>query len=449
MSSSFKYILCLLLILIQISISIRYGFSGQSQILLGVNILLTIIYVSRLKGLRQDLFSLFFIVSVVCSLHVVALLQIYDTSSYTYYDNDFSHLAIFANEVMSVSLFSCLLWGALIPYKKNIKNRLIITRHYSKSSARIIYLLGIMASLVCAVLGLDRMGAEVKTVLPFHLTGVLNIFRNALMPFLISLYIYDRTAVDGKGLSKTEWIAIFTFGILEVFTRLSKSTLLTIFVPAFVVLFFLNRINRSFVIKVLMPALAIFLVLYPIIGLLRNYDEVNASTLKTVSSQVSGSDEDRLTTIFGRVFEAGAHYMRSYPIIEKDIYFDFSRAPLIILEGGSAAYVTHVIDGYKDDAIHSSGTTGITDPYLLGGKGLCFVVLSMLALFGRIADRHHNTTHVLYIVWAFLLYYRFVLFLNVSSFIGPTAVSFIVTEILELLLIYYYYNKRTKIVLSL
>ena len=446
MKHRFKLFLIIALCLIQLGVYIRYGFSGQEAIIFVFNLLLTILYVSRLRGVKQDMFSLFYLISIVCSLHVVAFFQIYDPEKFTYYENDFRHLASFANEVLFVALLSCITWGAVVPYKKYNPQTLVITRHYSQRLVRTVFILAILASLTCAALGLDRMGAEVKTVLPFHLNGILNTFRNAIMPFLISLYVYDKTAANGKGLSNTEWIAIFVFGVFEVFARLSKSTLAMIFIPAFVVLLFLKRINKSFVIKVLIPAIALFLALYPIIGLMRYYDDVNSNTLKSASSEVSNSEESRLTAIYSRVFEAGEHYIRSYQLLEKDYLFDFSRAPLIIIEGGSAAFFTHVVDGFADDAKHSSGTTGITDPYLFGGKGFCFIVLCLLSLFGRIVDRHNNTKQILYIVWAFLLYYKYVLFVNVSSFIGPTAISFIVTEFLELLFIYYYYKRRTILV---
>ena len=138
--------------------------------------------------------------------------------------------------------------------------------------------------------------------------------------------------------------------------------------------------------------------------------------------------------------------MDCYYLFANKPFFDFSRVPKIMEEKGCAGYYTHVVEGISKYTVHSSGTTGVTDPYLIGGMGLCFIVFIALTFFGMTIDRRIPQTSILYKVLAIQIFYQFVLFKNLTAFIDHLSLSFISTLIIQLLLIKLYSNKYIKLV---
>lgn len=86
----------------------------------------------------------------------------------------------------------------------------------------------------------------------------------------------------------------------------------------------------------------------------------------------------KLATPLNRTFMTPAQYMKDYSYINNEALFDFSKAPVLYAMGGSAVYQTFIIDGYPPTAIHSSGTSGLTDPLLHGGYGLSYIIVVSL-----------------------------------------------------------------------
>ena len=300
--------------------------------------------------------------------------------------------------------------------------------------------------MLCMIFGISRMGSDSGIVLPFKLNGMLYMYRTVIVPYLLFIYVYNRIS-NGKNMKPHEYLIMFLYGLLEVFVRLSKSALINVFFPL-LVFAVLSRFSKQIkgIYKYAIPVVAVFILLYPIITYMRYSEQVNQESFINAYQRSQVEDEDEGLDIYKRFFHGGKHYMDCYYLFANKPFFDFSRVPKIMEEKGCAGYYTHVVEGISKYTVHSSGTTGVTDPYLIGGMGLCFIVFIALTFFGMTIDRRIPQTSILYKVLAIQIFYQFVLFKNLTAFIDHLSLSFISTLIIQLLLIKLYSNKYIKLV---
>lgn len=375
-------------------------------------------------------------------MHIIAFSQMYEKYNYS----DYANLSLFSNELLCVVLVSLMISHFLVRYPK-IKFQLIKSgRLIPRSTFYVLAFFSFVISMLCLVLGISRMGSDSGVVLPFKLNGVLYMYRTVIVPYLLFVYVYNRISND-KNLKPHEYLIMFLYGLLEVFVRLSKSALINVFFPLFVFAV-ISRVSKQIkdIYKYAVPVVAVFIFLYPIITYMRYSEQVNQESFMNAYQRSQVEDEDEGLEIFKRFFHGGEHYMDCYFLFDNKPFFDFSRVPMILVEKGCAGYYTHIIEGYSEDAVHSSGTTGITDPYLIGGKGLCFIVFIALTFIGMIIDRRITQSAILYKVLAIQIFYQFVLFKNLTAFIDHLFLSFISTLVIQLFIIKFYSNKYITVV---
>jgi hypothetical protein len=169
-----------------------------------------------------------------------------------------------------------------------------------------------------------------------------------------------------------------------MFIRVSKGAVLTSFLPAFVVLFITGKINKKTIITQVLPVVAIFLIFYPVIEKLRHVKSISFASVVEAFKIVNENGGN--SSPYLRVFISGIDYIKVRGVVGGNSFFDFRRAFTLAKLGGTAPFITHVIDNFSSSAHHSSGTTGIVDPLLWGGYGFCYIIVFILAIFTLIVD---------------------------------------------------------------
>lgn len=251
-----------------------------------------------------------------------------------------------------------------------------------------LFLIGsILLSLFCYSIGLGRMGAE-SVVLPFHLGGIINFFRSLLIPFLFAIFI-ESYVCNGQSIPKSIWLLFLVWCIIETFAWLSKSIIIRYLLPALILLYIYKKPSIKKIIRIAIPIALVFLFMYPIIEAMRL--ESGKSIVENYSSARKTTDDSYglsgVLAPLNRAFMFGSQYVQDIDYINENDIFDFSKLPLIVATGGSARYQTIVIDEFPPTAIHSSGTCGIMDPLLHGGRGLVYIVYLLIVSFASFIDR--------------------------------------------------------------
>ena len=270
-------------------------------------------------------------------------------------------------------------------------------------------IISIGLSLFSISTGLGRMGSE-AIVLPFHLGGIINLFRSSIMP------VFFCVAVENFRLRRIKfprklWLLYIFWCLLEIFAWMSKSIFVLNLLPALMYLYFSYKPRIKSIFMVTVPLSLFFIVLYPIIGTAR-HSEFTGSI--DVGSFVDAYDETRsndnetnpLLTPLNRTFGFGSKYAQDYNFINHNDLFDFSKVPILFSYNGAAKFQTHFIDGYPETARHSSGTNGLIDPLLHGGIGLLLIIILLNFFLARCLDNWYNKRY--YGIVAILLYPFFV-----------------------------------------
>lgn len=319
-----------------------------------------------------------------------------------------------------------------------------IPEYYLKIAFAIIFPI----SLFSYVMGIGRMGAE-AVVLPFHLTGIFVFSQTKLFPALFMVFIENRI-LNGARLKKSYFIWYFLWSVLMTFVLLSKGILVSNFIPLFIMMYFYFKPSRYTILKYSLPIITFFFFMYPIIGLLRLSADGNSEI--TITSIIEASDDadeptSRNDNAFlrplNRTFKTGSHYIYDYPALANDDFFDFSRVQVLSLLGGSARYQTLVMENYPETAHHSSGSSGLMDPILFGGKGFMYIVVFAIMLMAAFCDRLYKKNRIS--IYALLIYFIFDLIANHNISLIYDFTSIIVTFLS--IIIAYYANFRQKIVI--
>lgn len=248
-------------------------------------------------------------------------------------------------------------------------------------------LFNIGLSVFCFIIGLGRLGAE-PVQLPFHLGGLINIYRNVAVPILFSMII-ENYIRRNLAIKKSFWILYSIWTVVEIFAWLSKSVVIGSFIPVFFILFLYKKISIRALGKYLIPLIALFLIMYPVIEIMRSDSESTsvADSYKNSKEKADGQDSgNAIAKPLNRTFIFGAQFAQNYNYLKNDDLFDFSRLPTLLLYGGAARFQTLYIDGYPETAMHSSGTSGLMDPILHGGKGLLYIVIILIFLVALYTD---------------------------------------------------------------
>lgn len=380
------------------------------------------------------------------AFHLVKALQGEDsTFGYRITAIDYEHILSFGSKVLLVTCFTWIL-SSFVNAKRR-KEVIIYKPHLiSRHTINYIFVIMYLLSLFSLSIGLSRMGAH-GIELPFHLAGIITLIRISFFPMFFAV-IVENYILNKKSIPKKNFILLFVWALLETVVRLSKAALLGVFMPVGIVLYMYYRPSWRTLLKYVVPIFAIFILLYPIIEIMRNTDEGSLSkNISTASKQVENQDETTNPFIqpLNRAFMIPALYAKDYNWVDQTKFFDFSKAPVLVSWGGAARYQTFVIDGYPLGIAHSSGTTGLEDPLLHGGYGLCFIVIILLMIMANAIDslsnKHMNTIYIFLV----LLLWGFCKTQNISSIYDAIGMQYMLVRF-AIIYIAYYINFRRKIV---
>lgn len=323
----------------------------------------------------------------------------------------------FGIKVFFVSCLSIWLDSLFKRHSRNLDVKVHFKPKLVSESFIKVFILGCIAlSIFCYIIGLGRMGAE-GVVLPFHLGGIINFFRSLLVPFLFAIFL-EGYLCNNRKLPKKIWGLYLLWCFIEIFAWMSKSVIIRYLLPSFMLLYIYRKPSLGRIIRVLAPFILFFLFMYPIIEAMRL--ESGGSLIENYNSAKQNTEENSegnpLLKPLNRAFMFGMQYAQDVSYIDETDLFDFSKLPIIVATGGAARYQTVVIDGFPPTAIHSSGTCGIMDPLLHGGKGLVYIVMYFIVLLALYTDRliRKGYVSIAIILIQLLLYYN--LNENVSSF---------------------------------
>lgn len=328
-------------------------------------------------------------------------LVVHSISSYVNYyvgQKDFDRLLSFGALLFLITCISFVMFGT-----KSGKKRYCCKQYCPKLISplyiKLFFSLLFLIVVISYIEGVSRMSGEV-VALPFHLGGIINFFKSIVVPFLFAALV-ENYILNKKALPRKYFVLYFVYMLCETFVWMSKGILLNYLLPLLVVLVLYYRPNFNKMIKYITPVFILFLFLYPIIGIMRNIDggslKENFAEAKNEADENATEKPFVLITVLNRTFMTGYQFATDYDYIDKSSFFDFSRLPLLIIYRGAQAYQTHVIDGYPEDALTSSGTSGIMDPLLHGGYGLCYIVIILIMFIASRVD-------MLYVKRQFSLY---------------------------------------------
>lgn len=348
-------------------------------------------------------------------------------------------------------LFLSVLWYIMKPLSRVKKVFGYSPVVFSDKMITLVFLFVFPISIFSYMVGLGRMGAA-AVVLPFHLTGVLVYFQRTMVPTLFAIYVENKILHKRK-VKSVFYVCYIVWSFLMTFVFLSKSIFISNLIPLSMVLFFYYRPKRKTIIKYLGPIVLCFLFMYPLIGIMRLGQEGNKNMSSIIEAAYNDEDldeksknENAILRPLNRIFKTGAHFYYDYPILVNDGFFDFSRMSTIMALGGSARFQTIVVEGYQESAHHSSGTSGIMDPILVGGKGLMYITVFVIMFLAAFIDRLYKQRK--YSMYALLLFLTFGLICNHNvSILGD--IGLLVT-LLSVYLAYFFNfrNKSKEVVLS-
>ena len=237
-------------------------------------------------------------------------------------------------------------------------------------------------------------------------------------------------------------VGFFAWALLEMLVRTSKGAFLTSFLPTLIVYFISGNFNGKTAVTLFLPVITVFLVFYPVIENIRNIGDTSAESYEQAFKMSQDKDSDT-SSPYLRLFINGTDYMKVKDVVNKDnTLFSFRRAPLLYAMGGAPAYITHVIDNTPSWSHHSSGATGIVDPLLWGGYGLCYVFMILFSFISFYVDNSKLfRNNLLYQLIALMFLKTFYMSRSISFFIDPMFIASSVTIILEIIAARYYYKK--------
>ena len=353
-----------------------------------------------------------------------------------------SKILNFGIPIFTFSSITLFFLGVLLKRRK-IYNIIYLPRIVTSFQVKVLLFFCIGLSLFCYAIGLGRMGSE-AVVLPFHLGGIINLFRSFMMPFLFAI-IMEGYIIRKIKIPRFFWYYYIIWAIIEIFAWLSKSILVSHMLPVLVLFYMYYKPSLLRILKILVPLVVFFLFLYPIVELMRNVDKDVSfkDSFKTASVEADRNDEKKsFLTPLNRAFMFGQQYVQDYEYINEEDVFDFRKVPFIIAYGGSAGYQTYIIDNYPIGAHHSSGTCGIMDPLLFGGIGFMYIVIFIIVLIASLSDNLINRKCYSILIIIIMQLLMFTRNANVSTLISSTGMQTYLLTFISLYIAYRFNFKK-------
>ena len=331
---------------------------------------------------------------------------------------------IVVNLIIDIVWLFCI----ILKPRNNRCNYIYIPKQIPTKYINLFFLIIIFLSIFCYSIGLGKMGSD-AVVLPFHLGGIINLFRKVLVP-------------------KRYFVYFIFWSIIEMFSWLSKSIVIENFLPTLFVLYLYYRPSLKKTLLTLSMFALFFFSMYPIVANMR-YDDSNGLSNKLKNAKQINDEVDSNNSLYiplNRAFMTCNMYVKDYYYFDQENLFDFTRIPLLFALGGAEEYQTHVIDGFSIYANHSSGTTGLIDPLLHGGYGVCFIVIIILFLIANIVDYHLYKNEYSILAILLLIIYNYCNVNNISSFYNSVGVPILFVKLLAIYIAYYInFQRRYKI----
>ena len=415
-----------------------------NQFLLLCSAILTVLYTRRtpLYGNFAKyivLVGVYFSVVLIPSFHLIV-----DKNMPT--QADYNRFTSFGAPLYFITIIAFTLFDT----KKKNNNQSIIQYEPVPLSNRFVNIFFVLIYSLTAIaftLGIGRMGGE-DVVLPFHLTGVINLFRFYAVSFIFAA-IVENYILRGELFPRKYFVLYFVWILFEIFAWMSKSVLVSYLLPLMGLLYMYYRPPLKKIIKLTAPLIALFLFLYPVIGIMRSMDSGNfIENMKEARSEAYDDNEDShvLLTPLNRLFMTGPKYIRDYTYFNEDVLFDFTKLPMVIAAGGSPAFQTRVIDGFDESAHTSSGTTGIIDPMFHGGLGLCYIIVVLLVIVAiKIDSQFWKRQFGIYVVLLIMIY-NWILFANLSALYDGNGLQTTFMEVSSIIFAYYINFRKKEIV---
>lgn len=349
-------------------------------------IVLSYLFFSKISFNIANSFSSFFILIYIYASHSIILL-IPDLS------NKMSLIVQQSQFDFSLTLY--ILYFSIFIIHRKITNKNYNNYNFNKKNMFIkspiknkyIYLFFIsifIATLITYSLGISRMG-QASRELPFKLGGFLNYYRSIIIPVIFAVIVYRNYYFKSKKTILIYIVIMLIWVFLDSFVKLSRSTIIEYFVPLFQILIFTSVLSLKSTLKYLIPIIIIAFILFPVITALRNHDgNINFNAIREVSSD-NVSKNETFTTTYKRLFSNAYYYEKYIPYINNDI-FDFSNLRRIASIGGSHYFTTYVIDDLWGIEGHNSGSTGICDALLIGGRGFAYFSFILSTIFALYID---------------------------------------------------------------
>lgn len=439
--SSFKAFngLVLLTLFLETKLVLLPGVGDSTILLYFISLIMGIALVCRKQSIGIACYWVY--LYLLCSFIVVGCF--YGTGIMSSYKN--SQLSDFlsiseAGIAVFVVVFSFLLFFYNLPKTVCITER---TLFVPKIKFFPTFILAVILSLVSLFLGIGKMGYD-NYALPFHLSGIIQFYRAELYP-LIFLCVYASVPPAQNNKKKYYVLFFFVWALAECFVRFSKSALISSFLPIALYEIIKNKDLTMSGIKKFTPILLAFLALYPIIGLMREND---SKDIKATSNLIdmNNAGESMFIEPFNRVFYTGELFIQDNGLIANNNLFDFSNAIPIFAVGGSARYQTIVIEGYSDEANHSSGSTPFIDSLLIGGKGLMYITIFIFLYFAYLIDKRRYRGGNNIITAALCVgYYRLFDMLSISLIVSSFHLRLFIVYIVFIAYVKYKLNKEIKI----
>ncbi len=280
--------------------------------------------------------------------------------------------------------------------------------------------LGVLGSLVAAlVFGFGQMGLE-HHELPFHLDAVSTRFRISLAPaiFIVSLWVSDNHR------NRRLWMAtVFTMvvcAVLDAYVRGSRGSIVLAFLP----LIFLWCLTGTYTAGRKALTFAIILltvVLYPLLTGLRGERIASGQGIdfdsKTASQQASSAEGIgiSLDQVAGRIVGIDSmieirRHMRELAGPESSITtFQPSRLPWLANGGQMVTYMTHTVVGIPEEVVEGRSPGFLGGLYLVGGPDgmVIFTILyvTLVAVLWKRISKHSYAAPLLAYIASVILSY--------------------------------------------
>jgi hypothetical protein len=444
----FRIILIITFVISILNNTIPIAFVFFNAVSLSLMILITYKY-PLLKHLSKyvALFVFWISLSFMPSFHLVMnIAGEYDYGGYIIRDLDYQRILSFGSVILMIT---CLSWMSFSYIGKNKTSKTYIYYPHLITRKQVIAIFVVMfgLSIFSMAIGLSRMGG-VEVVLPFHLAGIITLTRIVFFPILFSI-IVENQILCKKGIPKDYFIWFFIWALLEVFVRYSKSSLIGAFMPVTLMLYFYFKPNLLTLLKRIAPIIVLFLFLYPIVETMRTVEEGSLTQTIKSSAEIVNSENSLSNPILrplNRTFMTPHMYAKDFNWISTNSLFDFSNTGRVMAWGGAADFQTFIIDGYPLGIPHSSGTTGLQDPLLHGGYGLCFIMVALIMLCASFIDSMTDKKMISIYVALIILLLGFCNTQNITAFYDAVGLQYEFARVFAIFIAYYLNFRRRKII---